>query len=432
MPKMPTTAETHYTAGIYVVDGRYLAKKSARDKVARGAITNAGARNVSIDARQDDFNAVLVRGKSHFELADSTIEVHGDGSNDFLGLGAALMTEGGAEMTVRNVHVTTNGLISPAAASFGTGGLHIRDSTLQANGGTLPPGYKPTIGPGMKEVPAPLGITGTARAVLVTGESRTYVDDSTVIAQGWGALSTDACHGAYLEANNTKVRVIKSGYGTYADNGCAVAINHSDFDVATYGGIIAGEAKMDFNDSTVASGGNVVMIHSVMGRGPEVAHFGLHGGDYRSDGPAILVKSANADIVIDGAKVYGKDGTLLKGIVNDDSHATKVNGQKVPGIRVAIRNTTLDGAVLMQDGDRRMQVSLQSATLDGAVVNAELDLDPASRWKATADSKVLLGASVGLSQIDAPAGVVIDAVSAKGAIASGRHVLPGGGKIVVK
>src|SRR5262249_49814902 len=143
------------------------------------------------------------------------------------------------------------------------------------------------------------------------GDAKSYFYDSTIIAEGWGALSTDAAHGAYLEANRCDIRVLRSGYGTYADNGATVVINDSKIDTATFAGIIAGQASIAFNGVHSVSHGNSVMIHSVMGSPDDLATLSIKGGDLASTNAAILVKSANADITIDGAKVSAGNGDLL-------------------------------------------------------------------------------------------------------------------------
>lgn len=433
MPQMPTTAETKYGAGIYVADGRYLKERSIVDLVESGQVSDASATSVRISSDRDDLNAVLVRGKgSHYALSDAVIELHGDGSNDFLGLGAGAMAEGGAELTLRNVRITTNGVVSNAVASITNGVVKVYDSTLRANGGTLPADYVPKIGPGMKEAPAPLGIEGTARTTITANDSKSYFYKSTIIAEGWGALSTDAPGHSYLEANDSEVKVLKSGYGAYADHNCTVVINRTRFDTPTYTAIVAGEGNLALNESEAVSRGNIVMIHSVMGRGPETGRVSIHGGKYVSDQAAILVKSANAEIVVDGAEIASTSGEFLKSMVNDDSHATKVAGQKVSGIRATLKNATVTGSVVHEDKERELRLDLQAATLKGAVVGGELSLDGKSRWVATGDSRVLLAGPVDLGQIDAPAGVTIDAVAGPGNALKGSHRLGGGGRLQFK
>jgi hypothetical protein len=54
--------------------------------------------------------------------------------------------------------------------------------------------------------------TGNARTQPVMSNSYSYFYNSAIIADGWGALSTDSAEGFfYLEANNCKVQPVKNG-----------------------------------------------------------------------------------------------------------------------------------------------------------------------------------------------------------------------------
>lgn len=69
--------------------------------------------------------------------------------------------------------------------------------------------------------PAALEIQGNCRTHCTQSNSETYLYDSTIIGDGWAALSTDGSEGyVKLEANNCKVQTILSGYGAYADGCC--------------------------------------------------------------------------------------------------------------------------------------------------------------------------------------------------------------------
>ncbi len=435
MPFMPSTADTEYAAAIYVEDGRYDAASSVAERVTSGNVDDSSAQDVQISADEDDFNGVFVRGaKSNFTLSGATIRLNGDGSNDFLGLGAGVMAEGGATVIVRDADIVMNGVVAAATVSTGNAVMRVYDSTLRANGGELPEDFVPVIGPGMKTPPAPLGITGTARTNVTMGNASSYFYNSTVIAEGWGALSTDACGGnVYLEANNSDIIVNNSGYGLYSDNGCRVVFNDSTIHSATYGGILAGVASVALNNVETEAAKNILMIHSVFGRPSEFASVAIKGGAHQSGEASILVKSANAEIDIDGAALDPGDGNLIHSIVNDDSNRTRVDGAETPGINVTLRNMTLTGDIRHEDTtDRNMVVSLVDTQLTGAVINAEINLDADSRWTATGDSQVRLQDLSDLLLVDALPGVTVR-VSGNGEVTMvASHELPSGGRLIVE
>jgi hypothetical protein len=323
-------------------------------------------------------------------------------------------------------------VVAAALTATDQGTLRVKRSHLVAEGGPLPSGYTRRIGPGMMEPPTPLGISGTARTTLVLGSAHAFYEDSTIEAEAWGALSTDAARGATLQADRCRIIVRRSGYGTYADNGATVVINDSTMDVPTFGGVIAGQASLALNRVQGRSRGNTVMIHSVMGQPQEVATLSIHGGTLHSTNAAIVVKSANADITIDRAELHADNGDLLLGTVNDDGFATKTQGAAVPGIRATISGSRLQGNLVHLDSDRAMRVRLQGSSLVGRVQGVELSLDAGSRWTATADSSVTLAAGTKPAQLDAPVGVTITATAPPGGLPAGEHRLAGGGLLKLR
>jgi hypothetical protein len=427
MPAL-TNPNVSYTAALLVRDG---APQVDAATVTGKAGSASAASGLAIKSSADLYNGLLVRGKSEFTLKDSKIELSGKGRSDFDGIAAGALVKDEATMVLRNVKIRTRGIVSSAATATDKAVMKVYNSILIADGGPTPSGYVRRIGPGMMEPPTPLGIVGTARTSLTMAEARSYFYDSTIIADGWGALSTDAARGAYLEANRCDIRVLRSGYGVYADNGAAVVVNDSKMRVATFGGIIAGQASIAFNNLQAASDGNLVMIHSVMGQPAEKAMLSIKGGRISTRNAAIVVKSANAEISIDGARIGAKNGDLLLAVINDDGFATKLNGAQVSGVNAELRNAALEGNVLNLDTERRMSVKLVATSLKGAVRNAALSLDAGSRWTATADSQLLLVKPTTLKQIDAPAGVSIDATAEPEVAAKGRYRLASGGVLTV-
>jgi hypothetical protein len=429
MPAPKTSADIAYDAAIDVKDGQVVATKHAAVLKPGHAGKDGALAGAEVKSSVTHANGLYVHGHAPFTLADSRITLGGGGLSDFDGIAAGALVRDDATMVLRDVHITTNGIVSSAAVATDKTVMKVYHSTLVANGGPAPSAYVRRIGPGMMEPPTPLGIVGTARATLTMGEARSYFYDSTIVAQGWGALSTDAARGAYLEANRCDIRVLTSGYGAYADNGATVVINDSKMDVATFLGIIAGQASMSFNDVHAVSRGNAVMIHSVMGMPSDLATLAIRGGDIATTNAAILVKSANADITIEHAKIASRNGDLLLAENNDDSHATAVNGQKVHGVHAAIRGSSLKGNVINVDSERALSLDLQATQLQGAIRNASVSLDKASRWTATADSQVVFAGPVGVEQLDAVAGATIHARASEGGPARGRLTLPSGGTL---
>ncbi len=420
---------------IYISDGKYLSDKSSSSFVSGGRIEDSAASGINIASDIENLNGLYVKGSgSQFTLSDSVIELSGCGSDDFSGVGAGAVADDGSTLILKNVNITTNGVIRCATTVMENSTLKVYDSTLIANSGPFPENYVPKMGPGMMEPPPPLGIGGSCRAHLTMKNSKSYFYNSTIIADGWGALSTDAAMGdVYLEANNCDIQVRKAGYGTYSDNGCRVVINDSKMTTATHSAIIAGVCSINLNNVNAVSGRHCVMVHNVMGMNSEVAQIGIKGGTIATDAAVILVKSANTYIEINRAKLFSKAGILIHTMLNDDPNATRVKeGETVYGIKAALENMTLEGDFVHEDKGRTMALAFIDTTLKGAITGGVyVSFDAGSKWMATDESAVVLVDITETSKIDAAAGVTIKATAGEGCTLMGTYQLTTGGTLVV-
>jgi hypothetical protein len=434
-PGGASTAKYH--PAIYIEDGVYAKDKSVSSALSGGKVGNDSASGVKIVSKEDKANGVYVKGeKSVFTLSDSSIDLQGNGVNhaDNYGVGAGAVVNGGATLILKNVKITTAGLGASAAASTGGSTLKVYDSTLITHGGVLPPGSPaPGSGPTAWGPPAALKIGGNARATNVTNSSKSYYYNSTIIADAWGALSTDeaGANGVYLEANNCNIQTLSNGYGTYADGGVKVVINKSKMITATYMGIAAGNGDITLNDVDGTSKYGV-MMHVVGGGADTAGNLHIKGGKYNTEAAVVYIKSASPDVVIDGAELNPKDGVLIESVINDDGDAAKVAaGQKARAMNITLKNMNLVGALKHGDPSRDMEVALEAVTLKGPVQLATLSFGQGAKWTATADSKVTLKGAVSIDKIDAHAGVTIAATAGKDCPLKGTYKLASGGVLNV-
>ena len=425
-PAMPTMAYTTYATALEVREGRLLVP-------APGA-TATSAEGFALTSARDRLNGVFISGgHSAFTLNKASIHLSGMGQNDFLGIGAGVLVRDGAAMVVDHSDVTTAGTTASALVAAEGATLRVYDSHLMARGGPLPAGYVRHIGPGMMEPPAPLGLDGTARTLLAMSNSRVYIYRTTIEADGWGALSTDAAGDRlYVEANDSVLRVARRGYGTYADFGAHVVLNRTRVESGGEVGIIAGKARIDLNRVEGHAGRVGVMIHSVMGDPQEVAELTLAETNLATAGPVFLVNSANAAISVEGGQLTSASGTLLELRKNDDANATQTHGAVVPGVRLSVRKADLRGDLTNTDTDRALYLKLEGTRLQGALHPVVLSLDAASHWQATAASEVELAPGAALAGIDAGAGITIQATSADAALRGRAIALAGGGQLLVR
>lgn len=447
--------DINYKAAVYVDDGKYVAEKSDHGEVNGSNITGSAASGLKIVVRDDQTNGLYVRGKSDFTLSNSTIDVLGNsaGWDENFGIGAGATVGFGATLTLRNVTVTTAGLKATPVAGAG-GVLRVYDSKLIAKGGELLPENRlPNSGPGYFGPPVPLDISGTARGSNVIGDGKAYYYNSTIIADGWGAMSTDSAQPAvYLEINDCRVIVNNSGYGTYADLRAEVVANNTHFSAASDTGIISGNGKITFNNVTEDRAVNGVLLHAPGQDFLSVGTLNIKGGDFKTKEAVVLIKSHNANIVFDDVKLHPKNGVLLQSEVNDSKRSPLMiwlmNERKpanvvttpATGINANFKNMPkLNGDIVHNDTTRTLTVNLEKTALKGSITGTvwaindiSLKMDSNSTWTATRDSRLTLLDSTDVKQIDAARGVTIIAIAGKGTTLSGHYKLAHGGELIVK
>ncbi len=419
-------------AALEVLNGKIV----SRDSALTGNVTDDVATQVLLNINRQDMGGIYVAGEgSDFTVEDANIRISGEGQ----GLGGKLSgaaVEDHACLTLKNCRINMDGKLRCATSAGGNSCLKVYDSMLISHGDPWPVDEKEVtwvIGPGMAKPPVFLEIEGNMRTHCTVMDSESYFYHSTIIADSWAALSTDAAGDrVYLEANDCNVITTRSGYGTYADTGCHCVLNRCNLDVQNMAAIVAGESSVKLNDCIGKCGSYVVLNH-VVGGGPgdailtQVSDIVISGGKYRCQDPAVICKSCNSDILIEKADITSSCGVLVKSKINDDPCAPNPQGKNVYGLHVTLRDMETRNSILHEDPNRRMTLKLEKTTLTGAITGGVLvSFDADSRWLADSDSDIVLHGDVAVSQIDALPGVTI---SAKGAEAFEME-LPSGGKLV--
>ena len=313
--------------------------------------------------------AIFSEAGNYTVSANVTMNSKADGkdTNDFSGLGAALMATGkGVFLTVEDARIETTGVAKLALFTDAGAVSVVKNSTLISNGGTIYDGYMSTADQLMMVAPPwVLGMGGpatNARTTNIMGDYSTaaYVDSS-FTAGGWAALSTDSGTNMHMVVVNTDVTVPGSGYGAYTigdstEDYYGVTENVSTYanimtgGVATYQSYTGGQeiAVTQFSGDTDEYGfgknGNVVatvssdkvaegekvnstitsdefgfMCHANGPTGTNIVNI-LDGTTVTTGDAIFLVKKVNSIFNVDNATLQSGNGVLLQIIDNDDDY----------------------------------------------------------------------------------------------------------------
>lgn len=334
--------------------------------------------------------------------------------------GVGLGVDKGGTLRIKNCDLTVDGSQRYVVAAYNDGTLVVNDSTVTSTGSN----YFTRDVDEPRSNPALL-ISGNARTNFSVGASKTYYFNSSCIAEGWAALSTDSATGDGLDlyAYNTSAVAQNGGYATYADTNCRVWLYGSSLKAAEIGAIISNNGKIVLdngaatpasvlaykdsagvnNGSTLLAGGrNALMIHSPdmfgMGAGSTfVGQFSAHDSVLRTtqelkstknyydygpatgayidyvSGAAILIRSTSADITLDRSKVESYTGDIIKTVLNADAMGNFLqDGDEVPGVTLNLNNMVQTGNVRHMDYQRVMNLNLNNTQLTGQVVSGTM------------------------------------------------------------
>ncbi|MDB9823315.1 hypothetical protein OAC89_06465, partial [Deltaproteobacteria bacterium] len=383
-----------FRAAIDVEDGKYVPKRSVAAAVAGGTVTDTSAKDVKITSVGERFNGIIVKGdsKSSYSIINPVINLTGNGGNDFVGFGAAIMSSGNADVTVEKAEIITRGAVRTAVFVGGNSTMHVNDSYIEVHNGTLPADYKFNVGEGMMEVPWMMGIIGNVRATNLAENGTVYYNNSHIKAQGWGCLSSDAVTNTKMFATKCLIETVESGYGAFT-----LGENISTFSECTFNvtdiGMISQDGDGIFTDGTVVNSGRFGVMYFGTGDYLTIEK----GTVFNTKATAIMLKTPGHDVVVDNAKLNPGNGIILQVMAIDDPYMAARSagggqggappgggmagdtGGSVPGSRnkgtsdvnAALKNTTLKGDLVNGDTpSAALNVTLENATITGAITTS--------------------------------------------------------------
>jgi hypothetical protein len=307
--------------GIYLENGRYIPEKSVSAAVVGGTVKDASIKDVKITSTGEEFNGIIATGDTNasYTISNPVISLTGNGADDFAGIGAAIASDGNADVTVNKASITTNGCARTAIFVGGTSTMRVSDSNIEVGSPPLPEGYKDVFTEGGKyffRVPFMLGLSGTCRATNVVDKVKEVSYTNTHIkAQGWGALSIDGGDKTNLRVTKCVIETVESGYGAYAIGGSIDTFSGCTFNVADMALIGTGGSGV-FTDGTIVNSHRFgVMFH---GSGDLTID---KGSVFNTRSTAIQLKSPSHNILIDNAKLNTENGIIIQVMPNDDPNA---------------------------------------------------------------------------------------------------------------
>ncbi len=364
---------------IYITEDGVQEGQSVLSAAVGGEVTDTTVKGVTINSN-DVIGMAGIRagGAAVVEVEDVTINLTGNGGNDFMGAGAALAATDGSTLIARNVVATVDGWVRGCTFAGGQSRLEVYDSTFICDAGEYDPDSY-VFGAGMSQPPKGLGVYGNNRLNNLVHDADEYFERVTFISRNWGALGVDAVTDGTLTCVDCDIIVTESGYGAYSIGPCVDTFTGCRFDIT--GGVIAFaavEGTVILNGGTIANSDRYgIVTHQAMNATSTIKV--LENSEINSAYCGIMVKGRSSNIEIgDGATINTSEtGIILQAQDNDDLGAGTVNADAL--VDVDIHDTALEGDIVMSmaplaGSTSTMDVTFDNATIDGAITTSNATL----------------------------------------------------------
>jgi hypothetical protein len=389
---MKTT--THFRSGVLIDDGQVIEASAVSAIVRGGEVTGQAAKGVRIESHEWDFNGFYITGASEYTIEGAEIELHGDGTDDFVGRGAGIAASGDAVVTINDTKIRTYGITRGAVFVGGNSVVTANDCDFSTES------YVPTEAQReegkkldrMMKPPWMMGIKGNGRTTN-TGQMGAFtLNRCHVTSNNWGALSIDGAIVNRMYVNDCLIEVTgESGYGmfticddftfdykAYGDYGCFDIADHSTFNIPDYALIMSlGNAGGEFRNGCVVNSrrwGAIIFRNSG-------GLFKINSKSVFNTGlSTVIVKGANASIEMDDCVLNPGNGVILSLIDNDDTGL--LGGDQpypIPLGETDVRDESRDLTVADPSEDVFLMVSNMDAA--GDIFNATTNLKANCRVK---------------------------------------------------
>jgi hypothetical protein len=354
--KMSQGANTDYRAGLFVDAGQIVEESSVTSALVGGTYDNTAASGISVTSDNIYFGGFIIND-TDYTVSDVTMTAKGAGANDFLGYGAGIAVTGKSNVVIDNFKFNAEG---PLRHGVYVGGefekddltVTVKNSFLKADGSV---GEVPAdSGSPMTGVPWVLGLETYAhvRTQMIAGYATVNYENSTLLSDGWGVLSTDDVstaekYGDYAVKLNVKDSIVDftgtSGYGTYAIGGCYNAFDNtviggSEYSGAPWAMTYAMICANEYSGGEFVNGTHVTAKYGVMWHKNQTGLTKVDASTFDTQGANFLIKQCYPVIEVTGATLNSETDVIVQLMSTDD-----------PGLGKSVFTELLDPAGMAKD-----------------------------------------------------------------------------------
>lgn len=317
---------SNYRTAMYIDNNNLIEEKSVLSAINGGKYTNKELIGAKIVSENDCFNGAVITGGEYL-IKDLHANMTGYGENDFCGKGATILAAGDAKVVVDGAKLENKGMLRPTILAGDDAEILVKNSDIMVYNGPDSDADRLKASGGnavMTEVPWVLGLTGNSRATNIVSRASITYENSTIRAEGWGALSTDGVDtpknkGEYavrLTARDCLVEITgEHGYGSYSIGACRNIFDNCVFNIPDYALIVANEiASGEFINNTVVNSGRFgVMWHQNQG-----GILAVKDSRFNTGMATFLAKACYPTIEVENSVLKPENGVIIQLMDIDD------------------------------------------------------------------------------------------------------------------
>ena len=351
-----------FRTAICVIDGQVVEEKCIPEVVG----INYGKGGPAIYCTDDALNGIVVTGKGKYAINGAKLEFDGFGGNDFIGMGAGILTYGTTDVEINDSEICFTCAERCTAHVGGDSTVHFNNCTIQ----NLSPATERHDGTFAWQI----AVRGTNRTIQLTDNGAVYYNNCTIKGNGWGVLSVDGGDRVMMTLKDSKLELSgprSHGYGFYAIGHVFTTIDHSVVDVCGYPIFIMSQDE----SVTIVKNGSLIC-----GKEYGALINGDQGGLLKIEDSSIItglstfaVKGSHSSIEVVNSDLKAGNGVIVQLFDNDEAGGMMSMNYPIP---VGVEDTYVEGRDLYNLGEDDLDVKISDCSLEGDFFNSTTNL----RW----------------------------------------------------
>jgi len=324
-----------YRTALFIDSGEIVDNSSVLSALVGGSHNNKSASDITITSDNSLFNGIIIND-SDYTVSNVTMTANGAGGNDFTGYGAGIAITGRSRVEIDNFNFTGLGPIRHGI--YAGGEFEDDDLTVTVNNSFLKTDGSvgdPVPGSGMSSVPWMLGIEtyGHVRTQMIDGYANVTYNNSTLLSDGWGVLSTDdvgvpAKYGDFsieLMVEDSIVDITgTSGYGSYAIGASHnifsnTVMGNTKYSSNRYGLTYALIVANEYAGGGFINGTNVTSRYGVMYHKNQTGVTRVDSSTFNTLGATFLIKHCYPVIIVSNSELNSETGVIVQLMGSDDA-----------------------------------------------------------------------------------------------------------------